>query len=146
MLALTEITEQLRVHHHTIKRWHAAGMLTAHRANDLNEQLSDQPVHDPRLVRQPARRIATREGNRTDPRGALLGSRPDGLNILTVIRISDRPDRRQHARGAAARAALAARRRTLERFYQRSRWIASRAGRRTTGPSLPCGQPIGMIA
>jgi len=72
MLTLSEITEQLGVHHHTIKRWHATGLLTAHKANDRNEQLYDPPEPgDPRLVRHLGRHLADRELIQTGPGGAL---------------------------------------------------------------------------
>jgi hypothetical protein len=60
------------MHHHTIKRWHATGLLTAHKANDRNEQLYDQPEPgDPRLIKHLGRRLADRELIQTDPGGAL---------------------------------------------------------------------------
>jgi len=71
-LTLTEITEQLGVHHHTIKAWRRAGLLTSHKANDRNEQLYDPPEPgDPRLVKHLGQRLADREFTQTDPRGAL---------------------------------------------------------------------------
>jgi DNA invertase Pin-like site-specific DNA recombinase len=71
-LTLAEITQQLGVHHHTIKRWHATGLLTAHKANDRNEQLYDPPESgDPRLVKHLGRRLADREPIQTCPGGAL---------------------------------------------------------------------------
>jgi DNA invertase Pin-like site-specific DNA recombinase len=72
MLTLTEITEQLGVHHHTIKAWRHAGLLTSRKANDRNEQLYDPPdPSDPRLQKRPGSRIADRELNQTTPGGAL---------------------------------------------------------------------------
>jgi len=72
MLTLTEITEQLGVHHHTIKAWRRAGLLTSHRANDRNEQLYDPPEPgDPRLVKRLGQRLADRELIQTGPGGAL---------------------------------------------------------------------------
>jgi DNA invertase Pin-like site-specific DNA recombinase len=71
-LTLTEITEQLGVHHHTIKAWRRAGLLTGHKANDRNEQLYDPPQPgDPRLVAHLGQRLADRELIQTDPGGAL---------------------------------------------------------------------------
>jgi DNA invertase Pin-like site-specific DNA recombinase len=71
-LTLTEITEQLGVHHHTIKAWRRAGLLTSHRANDRNEQLYDPPQPgDPRLVKHLGQRLADRELIQTVPGGAL---------------------------------------------------------------------------
>ena len=72
MLTLSEITEQLGVHHHTINRWHAAGLLTAHKANDRNEQLYQPPEPgDPRLIKHLGQRLADRELIQTGPGGAL---------------------------------------------------------------------------
>jgi DNA invertase Pin-like site-specific DNA recombinase len=72
MLTLTEITEQLSVHHHTIKAWRRAGLLTSRKANDRNEQLYDPPQPgDPRLTKRPGSRISDRELIQTDPGGAL---------------------------------------------------------------------------
>jgi DNA invertase Pin-like site-specific DNA recombinase len=71
-LTLTEITEQLGVHHHTIKAWRHAGLLTSRKANDRNEQLYDPPdPDDPRLVKHHGRRLAGREPVQTHPGGAL---------------------------------------------------------------------------
>jgi DNA invertase Pin-like site-specific DNA recombinase len=71
-LTLTEITERLGVHHHTIKRWRRAGLLTSHKANDRNEQLYDPPdPGDPRLVKHLGQRLADREHIQTGPGGAL---------------------------------------------------------------------------
>ncbi len=71
-LTLTEICEQLGVHHHTIKAWARAGLLTSRKANDRNEQLYDPPdPGDPRLVKHLGRRLADRELNQTGPGGAL---------------------------------------------------------------------------
>jgi MerR HTH family regulatory protein len=68
MLTLTEITEQLGVHHHTIKAWRRAGLLTSRQANDRNEQLYDPPQpRDPRLVKQLGQRLADRELIQTGP-------------------------------------------------------------------------------
>jgi len=72
MLTLTEITEQLGVHHHTIKAWARAGLLTSRKANDRNEQLYDPPQPgDPRLVKHLGQRLADREPIQTSPGGAL---------------------------------------------------------------------------
>ena len=72
MLTLTEITEQLGVHHHTIKAWRRAGLLTSRKTNDRNEQLYDPPEPgDPRLVKRLGQRLADRELIQTDPGGAL---------------------------------------------------------------------------
>jgi Recombinase zinc beta ribbon domain/MerR HTH family regulatory protein len=51
LLTVTEIAQQLGVHHQTIKHWHAAGLLNSHQLNDRNERLYEPPAHgDPRLV------------------------------------------------------------------------------------------------
>jgi DNA invertase Pin-like site-specific DNA recombinase len=72
MLTLTEITQRLGVHHHTIKAWRRAGLLTSRKANDRNEQLYDPPEPgDPRLTKRPGSRISDRELIQTDPGGAL---------------------------------------------------------------------------
>ena len=72
MLTLTEITEQLGVHHHTIKAWRRAELLTSRKANDRNEQLYDPPdPGDPRLVKHLGQRLAGRELIQTGPGGAL---------------------------------------------------------------------------
>ena len=71
-LTLTEITQQLGVHHHTIKAWRRAGLLTSHKANDRNEQLYDPPQPgDPRLTKRLGQRLADRELIQTCPGGAL---------------------------------------------------------------------------
>jgi DNA invertase Pin-like site-specific DNA recombinase len=72
MLTLSEITKQLGVHHHTIKAWRRAGLLTSRKANDRNEQLYDPPdPGDPRLVKRLGRRLADRALTQTGPGGAL---------------------------------------------------------------------------
>ncbi len=72
MLTLTEITEQLGVHQHTIKAWRRAGLLTSRKANDRNEQLYDPPEpDDPRLIKRLGQRLADREHIQTGPGGAL---------------------------------------------------------------------------
>ncbi len=71
-LTLTEITQQLGVHHHTIKAWRRAGLLTSHKANDRNEQLYDPPEPgDPRLVKCLGHRLQNREPVQSIPGGAL---------------------------------------------------------------------------
>jgi DNA invertase Pin-like site-specific DNA recombinase len=72
MLTLTEIADQLSVHATTIKAWHAAGLLTAHKANDKNERLYQPPTPgDPRLVSRRGHRLADREPTPSTPGGAL---------------------------------------------------------------------------
>ncbi|MGH2890044.1 MAG: recombinase family protein [Solirubrobacteraceae bacterium] len=71
MLTLGEITERLGVHHHTIKAWRRAGLLTSRKANDRNEYLYQPPEpDDPRLVKRPGRRLTNRELVQTHPGGA----------------------------------------------------------------------------
>jgi DNA invertase Pin-like site-specific DNA recombinase len=43
MLTLNEIAKHLNVHPTTIKTWHAAGLLQAHKANDKNDRLYERP-------------------------------------------------------------------------------------------------------
>jgi DNA invertase Pin-like site-specific DNA recombinase len=72
LLTITEIAQQLGVHHQTIKHWHAAGLLTAHQLNDRNEQLYEPPAAgDPRLVRHRGRQVKTREAVPSTPGGAV---------------------------------------------------------------------------
>jgi len=72
MLTLTEISQLLGVHHHTIKAWARAGLLTSRKANDRNQRLYDPPdPDDPRLVKHLGQRLANREHNQTIPGGAL---------------------------------------------------------------------------
>jgi hypothetical protein len=60
------------VHHHTIKAWRRAGLLTSRKANDRNEQLYDPPKPgDPKLVKRLGQRLTDRELIQTDPGGAL---------------------------------------------------------------------------
>lgn len=72
MLNLTEIAERLDVNTHTVKRWHAAGFLTGHKANDKNEQLYDPPTPgDPRLVKCMGRKLSNRIPIESTPGGAV---------------------------------------------------------------------------
>lgn len=51
MLTTGELAQRLGVHPSTIKRWHRAGLLIAHKANDKNEKLFPPPTPgDPRLT------------------------------------------------------------------------------------------------
>jgi DNA-binding transcriptional MerR regulator len=62
MLTLAEVSQRLGVHHHTIKRWQHAGLLTSHKANDKNERLYEAPASgDPRLVKRLGWRLIERE-------------------------------------------------------------------------------------
>ena len=72
LLTTTEIAERLGVHPTTIKPWHAAGLLTSHKANDKNERLFEPPAPgDPRLVKQHGLRLDQREPTQPSPGGAL---------------------------------------------------------------------------
>ena len=72
MLTLDEIAEQLGVHHHTIKAWHRAGLLTSHKANDRNERLYDPPDPGRPQARQTPRPAPRRPRTHpTVPGGAL---------------------------------------------------------------------------
>lgn len=72
LLTLTETAEQLNVHPGTVKRWHRAGLLTAHKANDKNERLYQPPeAGDPRLIPHLGRRLSTRERSEPTPGGAV---------------------------------------------------------------------------
>jgi hypothetical protein len=72
LLTLTEIADRLGVHPGTIKRWHRAGLLQAHKANDKNQQLYQPPAPgDPRLVPHLGRRLSQRERIEPTPGGAV---------------------------------------------------------------------------
>lgn len=45
LLTLDEIADRLNVHPGTIKRWHRAGLINAHKANDKNVHLYEAPHH-----------------------------------------------------------------------------------------------------
>jgi hypothetical protein len=71
LLTPDQIAKRLAVHPTTIKRWHTAGLLTSHKANDKNQRLFEPPApHDPRLVRQQGRRLDQREPTQPRPGGA----------------------------------------------------------------------------
>jgi DNA invertase Pin-like site-specific DNA recombinase len=71
LLTADNIAKRLAVHPTTIKRWHAAGLLTSHKANDKNERLFEPPAPgDPRLVSQQGRPLARREPIQPCPGGA----------------------------------------------------------------------------
>jgi transposase len=66
------MAQRLGVHTSTIKNWHAAGLLTGHKANEQNEQLYETPAPgDPRLVKHVGWRLKNRESNQSTPRGAV---------------------------------------------------------------------------
>lgn len=44
LLTIDQIAERLGVHPSTIKRWHHAGFLTSHQANDKNQRLYQPPT------------------------------------------------------------------------------------------------------
>jgi DNA invertase Pin-like site-specific DNA recombinase len=72
LLTLTEISQRLGVHQHTIKRWHQAGLLASHKANDKNERLYQPPTPgDPRLVKRLGWRLNKRERIQPSPGGAM---------------------------------------------------------------------------
>jgi hypothetical protein len=72
LLTLNEIAQQLGVHLSTIKAWHRAGLLTAHKANDKNTPLFDPPdPSDPRLVKRQGSKLTSRTLTPTTPGGAV---------------------------------------------------------------------------
>jgi DNA invertase Pin-like site-specific DNA recombinase len=72
LLTVAEMAQQLGVHTSTIKNWHAAGLLTGHKANEQNERLYEPPTPgDPRLVKHVGWRLKTRETNPSTPGGAV---------------------------------------------------------------------------
>lgn len=72
MLNLTEMADRLDVNPHTVKRWHAAGLLVGRKANDKNEQLYEPPTPgDPRLVKCMGRKLSNRVPTEPTPGGAV---------------------------------------------------------------------------
>jgi DNA invertase Pin-like site-specific DNA recombinase len=72
LLTLTELADHLAVHSTTIKRWHHAGLLPSHKANDKNERLYEPPAPgDPRLTRRMGSRLDQRVCIGPTPGGAL---------------------------------------------------------------------------
>ncbi|MGH8938935.1 MAG: hypothetical protein ACRDV2_06245 [Actinomycetes bacterium] len=72
MLNLTETAARLDVDSRTVKRWHAAGLLIAHKANDKNEQLYEPPTPgDPRHVKCMGRKLSNRHMTQPTPGGAV---------------------------------------------------------------------------
>ena len=72
LLTLDEIAQHLGVHPTTIRHWHAAGLLTSHKANDKNERLFEPPTPgDPRLVKQQGFALNQREHSQPHHGGAL---------------------------------------------------------------------------
>jgi DNA invertase Pin-like site-specific DNA recombinase len=72
MLTLGEIAANLGVHTCTVKKWHAAGLLTGYKANDKNEQLYQPPngIDVQALIRQ-RRRRSNRQDTQSTPGGAV---------------------------------------------------------------------------
>jgi hypothetical protein len=72
LLTPTEIAQQLNVHTDTIKKWHAAGLLTADNINDKHDRLYHPPTAgDPRLVKHAGWRLKHRQSNPSTPGGAV---------------------------------------------------------------------------
>ena len=72
LLTPAEMAQRLGVHTSTIKNWHAAGLLTGHKANEQNEQLYEPPApDDPRLVKHAGSRLKNRESHPSTPGGAV---------------------------------------------------------------------------
>ena len=72
LLTVAETAERLGVSTSTIKNWHAAGLLTGHKASERNELLYEPPAPgDPRLVKHVGWRLKNRESNPSIPRGAV---------------------------------------------------------------------------
>jgi DNA invertase Pin-like site-specific DNA recombinase len=72
LLTVAEMAKRLCVHTSTIKNWHAAGLITGHKANEQNEQLYEPPAPgDPRLVKRAGWRLKSRETNPSTPGGAV---------------------------------------------------------------------------
>jgi len=64
-LTLTEMAASLEVHTITIKKWHAAGIITGHKANDKNEYLYDPP--GPKPTKQQGTKLTNRSHNKPEP-------------------------------------------------------------------------------
>jgi DNA invertase Pin-like site-specific DNA recombinase len=72
LLTVAETAERLGVSTSTIKNWHAAGLLTGHKASERNELLYEPPAHDdPRLVKHVGWRLKDREPHQSTPGGAV---------------------------------------------------------------------------
>ena len=72
LLTVAETAERLGVSTSTIKNWHAAGLLTAHKASERNELLYEPPdEHDPRLRKHVGWRLKNRHPHQSTPRGAV---------------------------------------------------------------------------
>jgi hypothetical protein len=60
LLTLTEIATLLDVHPITIKKWHAAGLLHGHKANDKNDHLYQRPDPNHTPTKQPGKKLTQR--------------------------------------------------------------------------------------
>ena len=60
MLTLNEIAHHLHVHPITIKKWHAAGLLQAHKANDKNDHLYPRPDPTTTPTKRQGKRLSER--------------------------------------------------------------------------------------
>jgi DNA-binding transcriptional regulator YiaG len=72
LLTIDELADQLSVHRTTIRNWHRAGLLIAHKANDKNIRLFAPPAPgDPRLIARQGSPIRNRVRNQPAPGGAV---------------------------------------------------------------------------
>ena len=72
LLTIDELAERLHVHRSTIKAWHRAGLLAAHKANDKNIRLFEPPKPgDPQLVARQGSPIRNRVPTQPAPGGAV---------------------------------------------------------------------------
>lgn len=72
LLTVAETAQRLGVSTSTIKNWHAAGLLTGHKASERNELLYEPPdEHDPRLRKHVGWRLKNRHPHQSTPGGAV---------------------------------------------------------------------------
>ena len=72
LLTVAETAQRLGVSTSTIKNWHAAGLLTGHKASERNELLYEPPdEHDPRLRKHVGWRLTNRHPHQSTPGGAV---------------------------------------------------------------------------
>jgi recombinase len=72
LLTIDELADQLSVHRTTIRNWHRAELLIAHKANDKNIRLFAPPApDDPRLIARQGSPIRNRVRNQPAPGGAV---------------------------------------------------------------------------
>jgi DNA invertase Pin-like site-specific DNA recombinase/DNA-binding transcriptional regulator YiaG/UPF0716 family protein affecting phage T7 exclusion len=72
LLSIDELAARLGVHKTTIKNWHHAGLLIAHKANDKNIRLFAPPAPgDPRLIARQGSPIRNRVRTQPAPGGAV---------------------------------------------------------------------------